>query len=71
MSKENEFLVFVIEYYRNKKNMMGKEVIALFDKFNIWDFAKRSYFIWHIESPEHFVTDIDEFIKGGKEVVYE
>jgi len=35
MSKENEFLVFVIEYYRNKKNMMGKEVIALFDKFNL------------------------------------
>lgn len=63
MSKENEFLIFVIEYYRNKKNMIGKEVIALFDKFNVWDFAKSSYFIWHIESPEHFVTEIDDFIK--------
>jgi hypothetical protein len=24
MSKENEFLIFVVEYYRNKKNLSGK-----------------------------------------------
>ena len=60
MSKENKFLIFVIEYYRNKKNLSGSEVIALFDKYNIWDLANRSYFLWHIESPENFVQDIDE-----------
>jgi hypothetical protein len=35
MSKENEFLVFVVEYYRNKKNLSGKEVVSIFDKHNI------------------------------------
>ena len=46
MSKENEFLIFAVEYYRNKKNLSGKEVIALFDKHNVWDLAKKSYFLW-------------------------
>ena len=62
MSKENKFLVFVVEYYRNKKNLSGQEVIILFDKHNIWDLAKKSYFIWHIETPENFVEEIDSYI---------
>lgn len=64
MSKENKFLVFVVEYYRNKKNMQGKEVIALFDKFNVWELARKSYFLWHIESPNNFVEEIDEFLSS-------
>ena len=63
MSKENQFLIFVVEYYRNKKNLSGKEVIALFDKYNIWGLAKKSYYIWHIESPENFVQEIDNYSK--------
>ena len=63
MSKENRFLIFVIEYYRNKKNLSGIEVIDLFDKHNIWDLARKSYFLWHIESPDNFVQDIDDFIR--------
>ena len=59
MSKENAFLIFLVEYYRNKKNLSGKDVIALFDKHRIWDLAKKSYFLWHIETPENFVREID------------
>ncbi|MDR0306093.1 MAG: DUF3791 domain-containing protein [Chitinispirillales bacterium] len=66
MSEENIFLVFVVEYYRNKKNISGKETIALFDKYDIWNLAKRSYFIWHIESPENFVREIDNCVSARK-----
>ena len=59
MSRENTFLIFVIEYYRNKKNLSGKEIVSLFDKYNIWGLAQKSYFLWHIESPENFVQEID------------
>ena len=62
MSKENTFLIFVVEYYRNKKNLSGKEVVLLFDKHNIWDLAKKSYFLCHIESPENFVQEIDDCV---------
>jgi len=64
INKENTFLIFVVEYYRNKKNLSGKEVIALFDKYNIWDLAKESYFLWHIESPENFVQEIDNCVSS-------
>ena len=62
MSKENAFLIFLVEYYRNKKNLSGKDVIALFDKFHVWDLAKKSYFLWHIESPDNFVKEIDNYV---------
>jgi len=65
MSRENEFLIFVIEYYRNKKNLSGKEIIALFDKYNIWELAKESYFLWHIESPENFTQEIENVIANN------
>jgi hypothetical protein len=60
MTKENRFLIFVIEYYRRKKGLTGAEVINIFDEKNIWDLAKKSYFIWHIESPDNFVEEIDK-----------
>ena len=63
MSKENSFLIFVLEYYRNKKKLSGKDIIALFDKHDIWDLAKKSYFIWHIESPVNFVQEIDNYVQ--------
>ena len=63
MNDECKFLIFVIEYYRNAKDLSGDEVIDLFQKYNIWDLAKKSYFLWHIESPEHFVQEIDNHIR--------
>jgi hypothetical protein len=62
MSKENKFLIFVVEYYRNRKKLSGGEIIALFDKYDIWDMARKSYFIWHLESPENFVREIDNVL---------
>ena len=64
MSKENKFLIFVLEYYRNAKNLSGRDVVSLFDKHNVWELAKKSYFLWHIESPENFVHEIDACVNG-------
>ena len=61
MSKENRFLIFVLEYYRNRKNLSGRDVVALFDKYNVWALSKKSYFLWHIESTENFVCEIDAY----------
>lgn len=62
MNEEAKFLIFVIEYYRNKKDLSGDEVIDLFNQYDIWDLAQKSYFLWHIESPENFVQEIDDYI---------
>jgi len=62
MNKECKFLIFVVEYYRHKKDLSGEEVIDLFDKYHVWDLARKSYFLWHIESPDNFVREIDHYV---------
>ena len=35
MSKAGRFLIFCIEIYRSAKNLKGKEVMQLFQKYNV------------------------------------
>jgi len=65
LSKENEFLVFAVEYYRNAKNLTGEEVAELFLKNGVYQLIIDNYFLYHIESPNNFVFEIDERIKCG------
>ena len=62
MSKENEFLIFAIEYYRNKKKLTGLQIAELFSKYNIYQMIIDNYFLYHIESPDNFVAEIDEHV---------
>ncbi|MDR0951265.1 MAG: DUF3791 domain-containing protein [Candidatus Ancillula sp.] len=66
LTPENEFLIFAIEYYRNAKGLTGKEVADLFTKHNIYKLIHDSYFIYHIESPNNMVTEIDRLVASGK-----
>ncbi len=65
LSKENEFLVFAVEYYRNAKNLTGVEVAELFSKNDVYKLIVDNYFLYHIESPDNFVFEIDERVKRG------
>lgn len=65
MSKETKYLIFAIEYYRNKKELSGKQVAALFSDHNIYQLIKDNYFLYHTESPDHMVADIDHYIETG------
>ena len=64
MSKENEFLIFAVEYYRSKKRMTGSQIAELFSKYNIYQMIKDNYFLYHIESPDHFVAEIDSCLSN-------
>jgi hypothetical protein len=65
MSAAERFLVFALEQYRSKKGLTGAETARLFRKYDIYDLIIRNYFIYHIESPEHFIQEIDEFVKSS------
>jgi len=65
LSGEGNFLIFAVEYYRNAKNLTGREVAELFTKHDIYRLILDNYFLYHIESPNHFVYEIDERIKWG------
>lgn len=68
MNKENEFLIFAVEYYRNKKNLTGQQVADLFSNFGIYQMILDNYFLYHIESPDNFVAEIDEAIETKREM---
>lgn len=62
MTKEDEFLAFAVEYYRQQKGLTGQEVADLFTAYGIFDLIRGNYFLYHIESPQNFVKEIDDTI---------
>ena len=62
MSKEQEFAIFVIEIYKQARNLTGKDVFSLFEKHQIFAAIQENYFLWHIESPDNFVAEIDALL---------
>ncbi len=65
MTDELKFLVFAIEYYRSVKGLSGSEVIDLFEKYGISQLIVDNYFLYHAESPDLMVKEIDHFIQTG------
>ena len=66
MSKELRFLVFAIEYYRQAKNLTGSEVAALFRDQGLSQMVLDNYFLYHIESPDNMVADLDRYLATGE-----
>ncbi|WP_165043988.1 MULTISPECIES: DUF3791 domain-containing protein [unclassified Adlercreutzia] len=65
MTKELRYLVFAIEYYRHEKGLTGAQVADLFEKNGIYQIVLDNYFLYHIESPEHMVHEIDHYLETG------
>jgi hypothetical protein len=65
MIPENKFLAFAIEYYRHSKGLSGAEVAKIFSRHDIYQLVYDNYFLYHIESPDHMVFDIDHYIETG------
>ncbi|MCI9261601.1 DUF3791 domain-containing protein [uncultured Adlercreutzia sp.] len=66
MSKELRFLVFAIEYYRQAKNLTGSEVAALFRDRGLSQMVLDNYYLYHIESPDNMVADLDRYLVTGE-----
>lgn len=66
MSKEGKFLIYCIEIYKSNKNMKGKEVIELFNKYSIKDYIISFYESLHTTGEKYIVNDIDLYINARK-----
>ncbi|WP_165057333.1 DUF3791 domain-containing protein [Xiamenia xianingshaonis] len=66
MTKESRYLVFAIEYYRHARGLTGSQVAELFEKNGIYQVILDNYFLYHIESPEHMVHEIDHYLESGE-----
>ena len=61
--KINDFVVFCIEIYKSKKNMNGKEVYDLFNKYGVFKYLTDGYDMLHTQGDAWLVNDIDEYLK--------
>ena len=66
LSKEQEFIIFCLEAYKNKKNITGKKAINDFKKYNVLEFLESSFDILHSQSMNYITDEINEFIKNKK-----
>lgn len=64
MNKELQFIIYCIEEYKNAKNLTGKEIINLFEKYHLYEYIKDFYEVLHITGPKYIVEDIDLYVKS-------
>ena len=69
MSKEGRFLVFCIEIYRSAKNLKGKEVMQLFQKYNVCEYIMECYDALHTTGENYVINDIDLYIEARQVAV--
>lgn len=63
ISKTLEFKVFCMEAYKREKDLTGKEVMALFKKYNVFEYLTSCYEALHTQGRLYLVYDIEEYIR--------
>lgn len=63
--KINEFIVFCVEYYKERVSLSGKEVYDLFDKYGVIDYLENGYDVLHTQGKDWLMNDIDLFLKNN------
>ena len=66
MSNELKYLAYAMENYRRKKGLSGPEAARLLDEHGLYQLIVENYFLYHIESSDNMVADLDEFIATGR-----
>jgi len=62
MSKEADFLVYCIEIVKNARQLSGKQVYSLFEKYDLFKFVIDFYELLHIHGESYILEDINERI---------
>lgn len=66
MSKEGNFLIFCIEEYKSAKNLTGKQVIRLFQKYRVSEYILSCFEALHTTGTSYIIYDIDLYIEARK-----
>jgi hypothetical protein len=62
--KETQFIIFCTENYRITRQLEGSEVVALFQKYHVYDFLTQNYEIMHTQGEHYILEEIEIFIKN-------
>ena len=65
MSKEiSDFIIFCIEYYKEKENLSGEYVYDLFNEYGVVDYLEKGYDVLHTQGKDWILEDIDKFLSN-------
>ena len=64
MSKETAFTVFCLENYKLHRNLSGQQVLALFDRYGVFDYIREFYDVLHTTGYNYINNDIDISLKS-------
>ncbi|MDR1291962.1 MAG: DUF3791 domain-containing protein [Clostridiales Family XIII bacterium] len=61
-----KFLIYCLEIYRTNKNITGKDLIRLFEQYNVMDYILSGYGALHTTGAMYIVDDIYRYIDYRK-----
>ena len=64
MPKELAFTIFCMENYKTHRNMSGREVLILFDRYGVFDYIREFYDILHSTGYNYINRDIDIYLQS-------
>ena len=63
MTKELRYLLFAIEEYRQTYGLSGKEVYAIFKRYNFFSYIIDLYELLHIQGQQYLFEELAEYQK--------
>jgi hypothetical protein len=62
MFKYMDFIVYCIEEYKTANKLTGRQVINVFNKYNVYDFIESSYDALHTFGSDNIVWNLQDYI---------
>jgi len=66
MTSQGKFMIFCAEQYKRAKQLSGRQLSDLFDKYNIWNYLYDCYEALHTTGTSYIIEDIDLYIDARK-----
>jgi len=68
LDKERMFYVFCIEKYSTLTTMPATEVLALFQKHDVYNFTTTNYDVLHSQGEEYILNEIATYLKNQNKI---
>ena len=67
MFKHLDFIVYCIEEYKNARKLTGRQVIAIFEKYNVYSFIEDSYEALHTFGGDNITWNLQDYIDHNRQ----
>lgn len=66
MTNQGKFMTFCAEQYKRAKQLNGRQLSDLFDKYRVWNYLYDCYEALHTTGTSYIIEDIDLYIDARK-----